>query len=298
MATDLEQIIESIKNQGIIEAFGDGVSIQDTNFKILFQNQVHIQFIGNHVGEYCYSAYEKQKSTCEGCPLAKTFNDGKVHMAERAAHTERGDEEFEITSSPIKDVSGKIIGGIEIVRNITDRKISEEKLRRERDKAQMYLDVAGVILLVLDTHGNICLINKRGCDILGHREEDIIGKNWFENFLPARIRSEVFNVFQKLMSGQADLVKYHENPVLARHGEERIVAWNNVLLKDDHGTITATLSSGEDVTLRRKIEQELKERVEELELFYNTAIGRELKMKELKTELEEIKAELRKKSQQ
>jgi PAS domain-containing protein len=133
---------------------------------------------------------------------------GNVKSVELQALTKTGKTKNILLSAVLEDdtISGMIM-------DITDRKKAEELVKGERDKAQMYLDVAGAILLVLDTHGDICLINKRGSEILGYREEEIIGKNWFDHFLPANIRNEVFNVFQKLMSGQADLVKYHENPV-------------------------------------------------------------------------------------
>lgn len=293
----VEHIIKDIKKQGVLDAFGDGVSIQDTHYKILYQNKRAKDIIGDHVGQFCYEVYERKENVCVDCPLALSFRDGKSHTVERTNPSTKKPLIVEITTSPLRDKAGNIIAGIEVVRDITIRKRTEELIKGERDKAQMYLDVAGVMLLALDTEGKVGLINKRGCEILGHREEDIIGKNWFKHFLPFKVQEEVSNVFKKLMSGQAELAKYHENPILTRHGEEKIIAWYNALLKDEKGNITGTLSSGEDVTLRKKIEQELKERIDELELFYNTAIGRELKMKELKTELEQLKTELRKKSQ-
>jgi PAS domain S-box-containing protein len=124
-----ENLIKEIIDQGIIDAIGDAVSIQDTDYKILYQNQTAKDLIGEHVGEYCYSAYEKRGSTCEACPLAKSLKDGNVHKGERI-NTARSEEFFiEITASAIKDPAGKIIGGIVIVRDITEHKRDEEKLR-------------------------------------------------------------------------------------------------------------------------------------------------------------------------
>jgi hypothetical protein len=80
-----EQIVQELIEKGVFDAVGDGISIQDTNFKILYQNKVHINFVGKHVGEYCYNAYEKRKERCKGCPLAETFKDGEIHTKERSA---------------------------------------------------------------------------------------------------------------------------------------------------------------------------------------------------------------------
>ena len=139
-----------------------------------------------------------------------------------------------------------------------------ETLRRERDKAQNYLDIAGTIIMALNPEGEITLMNRKGCTILGYCEEDIIGKNWFVNFVPERIRPEIKAVFEKIMAGDIDLVEYSENAVLGKGGEERLIAWHNSVLKDQGGRVIGVLRSGEDVTDHKKLERSLIE-IEERE---------------------------------
>jgi len=157
-----------------------------------------------------------------------------------------------IHATPLLDGKGEKAGAFAMVTDITERKRAEEALRRERDKAQLYLDVAGVMMLVLDSHGNVTLTNKKACQILGCPESEILGKNWFDNFLPARGREEVKATFRQLAAGDAALGEYYENPILTRSGEERVIAWHNTVLRDDAGRIVGTLSSGEDVTERKR----------------------------------------------
>ncbi len=57
----------------IIAAIGDGISIQDTDFKILYQNQALVDLLGYHVGEFCYKAYQRKERVCEGCPVEMMF---------------------------------------------------------------------------------------------------------------------------------------------------------------------------------------------------------------------------------
>ena len=101
----------------------------------------------------------------------------------------------------------------------------------EKDMGRQYLDIAGVIILALNTEGEITLINKKGCDILGLTDKDLIGENWFDSFLPARIRGEVKDVFSRLMRGELEPINYHVNPILTKDGVERIIAWYNTLKK-------------------------------------------------------------------
>lgn len=130
------------------------------------------------------------------------------------------------------------------------------------------LDHIGVIILVIDSDQRISFINRRGCEILGHEKEDILGKNWFDNFLPEKIREDIKTVFRKLMAQEIELAEYFDNVVLAKGGQERIIGWRNTLLKNDSGAVVGTFSWGENITERRKTDekhiQELQDRVTEL----------------------------------
>ncbi|MDT8281183.1 MAG: PAS domain S-box protein [Gammaproteobacteria bacterium] len=130
------------------------------------------------------------------------------------------------------------------------------------------------------------LINNRGCEILGYKEEEIVGKNWFENFLPRRMRKDVKNVFKKLMVEEMGPLEYFENPVLNKDGNERLIAWHNTILRDEQGCITGILSSGEDITKRKKAEEQLLDHQEKLKsLASQLSVIEERERHRLATEL-------------
>jgi PAS domain S-box-containing protein len=139
-----------------------------------------------------------------------------------------------------------------------ERKRAEEETRLERDRAQTYLDGAGVMIVALDTEGRVTLLNRKGCEILGCSQEEALGKNWVDNFLPAAVRDQVQDVLRSLMAGKIELVKYFENPILTLRGEERLIAWHNTVLKDAEGRVTGVLSSGNDITERKQMEEEIR----------------------------------------
>jgi len=149
------------------------------------------------------------------------------------------------------------VGGI--CHDITESRQAQEALREERDWAQRYLDLAGVIFVAIDKKGEVTLINKKGCEILGFKEDEIIRKNWFDNFLPKRLVDEIKPVSEKLLAGEIEAAEYYENPVLTKSGEERLIAWHNTILKDEKGKIIGHLSSGEDITERKQAEEALQE---------------------------------------
>jgi PAS domain S-box-containing protein len=123
----IETIIDEIVDQGILDAIGDGISIQDISSKILYQNRVHKDLFGDHVGKYCYEAYECTSHNGNECPLELSFKDTKTHLEEREVRTDKGILHVEITASAIGNQMGEVIGGIEVVRDITERRKGEER---------------------------------------------------------------------------------------------------------------------------------------------------------------------------
>lgn len=206
----------------------------------------------------CYTVL--RSNLCKDkCRLKKTLETGESIFSYEATIRNKAGKEIpvNITTSALRSGDNEIIGALEIFRDKTERKQLWEKLREERDKARQYLSVARVIIVALNREGEITLINQKGCDVLGYREEEIVGRNWFDLCVPEQTMHGVRQVFQRLMAGEVEVAEYYENPILPRRGEERIIAWHNTLLRDKAGHITGTLSSGEDITERKRTEAEL-----------------------------------------
>ncbi len=62
-------------------------------------------------------------------------------------------------------------------------------LQHERDRAQRYLDTAGVILVALDTKGRVTAANRYACAMLGWTEDELLGRDWIDTCIAARLRS-------------------------------------------------------------------------------------------------------------
>ena len=152
------------------------------------------------------------------------------------------------------------------------RKQVEDVLKKERDKAQKYLDVAAVMILVVERDQSVSLINRAGCSILCWEEADILGKNWFDLFVPENEQEQQKKNFAASLHDRSKLVEYSESAVVTRHRGERIIAWHNAVLLDKNGKPTALLYSGADVTGLKQAEQE-----------------RELLIRELQQALKEVK---------
>ncbi len=158
---------------------------------------------------------------------------------------------------PIRDAEGKVYRIAGIAEDITERKQAEIALRQERDLNRRYLDTAQTLMVALDCEGHITMINRAGCELLGYKEDELLGRNWFTACLPQQVSDKVRSVFRKLLVGDIDAVEYFENPVLCRNGSERLVARHNTVLCDERSKIVGTLSSGTDITKLKQYQLQL-----------------------------------------
>ena len=137
--------------------------------------------------------------------------------------------------------------------SIKNRSIDKESKSRE---VKNYLDIAQVLIMALDNNKNVIMINQKGADIVGYKKEDIIGKNWIDNFVPKRLKDNTNNVWDKVTK-QNNLLTERENYILTKSGEERLLLWKNSQLLDNDGNVIGILASGEDITEKRENEKQL-----------------------------------------
>lgn len=157
-------------------------------------------------------------------------------------------------AAPIRDERGAIAGVVLVFRDQSEERAAQRRILEERARAHQYLDIAGVMLLALDARGCVTLVNRKGCEILKCPEEEILGKNWFEHFLPPAKVEVVKGVFARVIAGELEGKQWVENVIQTRNGEERIISWHNSVVRGPNGSIVGTLSSGEDITERRLAE--------------------------------------------
>ncbi|NMC07437.1 MAG: PAS domain S-box protein [Candidatus Lokiarchaeota archaeon] len=139
--------------------------------------------------------------------------------------------------------------------------------RRERVRVDSFLNLVGGIFVVMDMNARIMLINKAGEQMLGYSSGELVGKNWFDHCVPPAARENVRQVFSRLVTGQIEPVEFFENNIITRDGKVRLIAWHNAVLRDEHGQIEGTLSSGHDITEHRHAEDLLKKQARVMKII-------------------------------
>jgi PAS domain S-box-containing protein len=140
-----------------------------------------------------------------------------------------------------------------------------KELKRAKEKAETYLNLVSTIVVALDRRGNVAQLNRKGLEILGCNESELLGKNWFETSLPAAQRAAARAAFEQLLSPDGVPESDYESGVVTRSAADRTIAWHYIALRDEAGHVIGALGSGEDVTERKRAQQAIEEINERLE---------------------------------
>jgi PAS domain S-box-containing protein len=135
--------------------------------------------------------------------------------------------------------------------------------------AKKFLDNIHGLILVLSEKGIVEYVNRYAAELLGYDRNDIIGKNWFDNFIPAENKRKSKTTFKKILKGKLSQVKSKDEYVKTNSGDLHLIEWHDTYLKDKDENIIGTFSSGEDVTEKHLLklylaDQQVKHRQERL----------------------------------
>jgi PAS domain S-box-containing protein len=140
--------------------------------------------------------------------------------------------------------------------DITERMLAAEALRRERDFAEGLVDTAQTIVLVLNTQGCIVRFNPYMEEISGYALAEVQGLDWFTTFLPESVRERTHNLFLKAIGGIQ--TRSNVNQIVTKDGSVREIEWYDKTLKDDQGNVVGLLATGQDITERKRAEEQLR----------------------------------------
>ncbi len=251
-----------------LASIGDAVITTDSRGRITFLNPEAEQLTGwtcrQAMGQPLASVFRiinEQTREPAGEPAQKVLATGKVvGLANHTVLLARDGREIPIhdSAAPIRTIKGTAVGVVLVFGDDTKRRKAEDELRQERDRNQQYLDTVQTIMVNLDANGRITMINRRGCELLGYKENELLGRMWFTKCLPQPQGMEkIYSLFQQIINGDLPAAEYSENLILCRDGSQRLIAWHNTCNSDDAGRIIGTLSSGEDITERQEVREKI-----------------------------------------
>lgn len=298
-----EMVLQSKQDwDDTFNAIPDMITIHDKDFNIIHANKAAREMLNLPVlspGKInkCYKYYHGTENTPADCPSCKCIANPQYSTFEMfEPYLEK---HIEVRAIPRFNSKNELIGLIHVVRDITQRTQIEEEhnqllkvITRAKIEWEVTFDSVNEIILLVDKEFNIRRCNSSFSEYTGLPVHNLVNKKYYEYF--SLSDQAEFNYCQELIK--------KEEPMDRKEFKTKDDHWFYVSqrpLHDKKGNYMHTVIIATDITSIKNTqqqlqqsEQNLKKQLEDLEKFYEMAVGRELRMKELKKELKKLNAEL------
>ena len=165
-------------------------------------------------------------------------------------------------------------------------KLLELKLIESERRLSQILQSGNIATLILDVKGNILFCNDYLINIIGKKQNEIIGESWFDLFIPDDRKEEMKNMFFNGLSSKG-VVENYENPIISKNGERLYFSWYNIILISNTNELLGTASIGVNTTDRKIYEEKLIEKNIEIEKQNETLIKINEELRNAKEKAEE-----------
>jgi two-component system, cell cycle sensor histidine kinase and response regulator CckA len=167
-----------------------------------------------------------------------------------------------LTATALLDGSGKPMAVATTERDITERKRAEQALRESEERYRSLVETAGSAIICLSPDHKIIEWNREAERISGCSRTEVLGKDYFELFLPEENWKGVAADIKKVLEGEN--TRGYENSFRARDGKERILLWNVSSLPGIAGKPVGVIAVGQDITERKQIDEQRRKLEEQL----------------------------------
>ena len=248
---------QKVKAEGVLAAIGDGVSIQDTDFKIIYQNEVHKSLVGgDFTGKQCYKAYNCRDEVCPDCPIAVCYRDGTIHKTQKRISLPLKEIYVEITASPLRDERGRIIAGIELLRDISESKQAEEQLRNSEMRFRNLVESTCDWVWEVDEKGVYTYSSPQVSELLGYDPVEVKGKTPFD-FMPPEEAERIGALFKEFSDAKRPIYAL-ENINLHKDGHPVVLETSGVPILDNAGALCGYRGMDRDISERKRAETNIR----------------------------------------
>jgi PAS domain S-box-containing protein len=258
--------IDAIAGAALLEALPVAIYTTDADGRITFYNEAAAGLWGRRpepgakwCGSWRLYHPDGRPMDPEDCPMAVTLRERRPVRGVEAI-IERPDGRrvrFQPWPQLLTDSSGEIVGAINLLFDITDRRDADIQLARLASIVSTSNDA--IISKTLD--GRITSWNAGATRIFGYTASEMIGQP-ITRIIPSELHGEEREILARLSRGE--MIDHYETVRVAKDGRKLDISLTVSPLRDPHGTIIGASKIARDVTERRQFEIQQRLLVDEL----------------------------------
>jgi PAS domain S-box-containing protein len=158
---------------------------------------------------------------------------------------------------PLHDGAGQVVGLIGVSRDITSRKLAEAERVRLLAEYQLQIERMPLAYLLTDRELRYTRWNPAAERVFGYSEAEVLGRHPFELIALPGTTSSVERVLERIRDGS--FAVHYEAEQQVKGGGTIVCEWHNTPMFDAAGAFVGLLSLGEDVTARKKLQEQLRQ---------------------------------------
>ena len=246
---------------------GDGVVVSDENGRFILHNPAAERIAGvggpdlppeewsRHYGAFLPDAVTPHPS--DQLPLLRAMRGESVDDAAMFIRNKAqpAGAYLSVTARPLRDQEGRLRGGVLVFRDVTEQKRAADELAESEHRFREMLENVRLASVMMNERGSIIFCNDFFLRLTGWRREEVIGRDWFDSFLPSDEAERMRPEFGRWMS-HGSPPGHDEHPIVTREHGQRLIAWSHTPLRDRGGQIIGLTCLGEDITERRRLQEE------------------------------------------
>ncbi len=169
----------------------------------------------------------------------------------RAVRKDESTAHLEVHGKAVVHVGNPALSGV--ILDVSDRVAEERKARQSDGKLRELLENMELLAVLQDVDGRVEFCNGAMLRLCGKGRDEVVGKDWFDTFVPLEERAERRRADEEDGHRKAQA----ESEITTREGERRLISWNVIALRDEQGVASGSASIGVDITDSRRTAEKL-----------------------------------------